>query len=232
MIKEFTCHFEELGIMPEDLYELLGFENNMVPDPFPGYIEEALNTAPLICDIRGGYGYFRNIKIDNNSATIQIENQLFSPSKIVTSQLKDAESVVLFLCTAGEEITNHSNKISTESDPMLGYVFDVLGSVTVDKAMDKIQADLSNEMKNEGLGISDRYSPGYCDWNVGEQHKLFSLLPKDFCNIKLSDSSLMHPIKSISGIIGIGPNLEQKGYQCNWCDDVNCLYGKIRRKKN
>jgi hypothetical protein len=86
-------------------------------------------------------------------------------------------------------------------------------------------------MKLKELGISDRFSPGYCDWNVSEQHKLFNLLPESFCGIHLSESSLMNPIKSVSGIIGIGENLKQLGYQCYWCNDPNCIYGKTKRKK-
>jgi cobalamin-dependent methionine synthase I len=106
-----------------------------------------------------------------------------------------------------------------------------VGSVTVEKAMDKIQEILDTEMQKTGLTISDRYSPGYCDWSVGEQQLLFTLMPKDFCGVSLSDSSLMKPIKSVSGIIGIGKELRQKGYQCDWCSDKNCIYGKIKRQQ-
>lgn len=114
---------------------------------------------------------------------------------------------------------------------MYSYVLDVIGSVIVEKAMDEIQKKLEDDMKLNGLGISDRFSPGYCDWNVSDQHKLFRLLPENFCGIRLSESSLMNPIKSVSGIIGLGENLKQLGYQCHWCNDPNCIYGKTKRKK-
>uniref|UniRef100_UPI003216DC7D vitamin B12 dependent-methionine synthase activation domain-containing protein n=1 Tax=uncultured Draconibacterium sp. TaxID=1573823 RepID=UPI003216DC7D len=230
MIKEFQYDFFELGIVPEDFHNLLGFENNEIPEPFPDYIQIAINKAPELCKVRGGYKIFRTISIDTEKHTIQIENQSFSPSKIVTTQLKQSNKAALFLCTAGAAISEYSKKISTKSDPMLGYVFDMLGSVTVEKATDKIQEALKTQLQPSGLQISDRFSPGYCQWDVAEQHFLFSLLPHNFCGIKLSDSSLMHPIKSVSGIIGIGKELKQKGYQCQWCSDTNCIYGKIRKK--
>ena len=97
--------------------------------------------------------------------------------------------------------------------------------------MYKIQKELELDLRVKNLQISDRYSPGYCEWSVAEQQKLFSLLPENFCGISLSDSSLMTPIKSVSGIIGIGKDLKQKGYQCNWCNDQNCIYGRIKRQK-
>jgi hypothetical protein len=232
MIKEFQFKFEELNIVSDDLTELLGFEDGIVPEPFPEIIEQAIADASQYCAIKGGYKVFNSINIDLQNETISIENQIFSPTKIVTTQLKDATSAALFICTAGDVISKHANKIILEGDPMLGYIFDVIGSVCVEKSIDKIQEELAKEQKQKNLNISDRYSPGYCEWSVSEQQFLFQLMPENFCGVSLSDSSLMNPIKSVSGIIGIGSKLQQKGYQCLWCTDKNCIYGKIKRRRN
>lgn len=231
MIKEFEFTFKELNIVPDDLLELLGFENGETPEPFPELIEQALHEGAKLCAAKGGYRYFSEVDINTDAATITLEGKTFSPSKIVSTQLKSSSAAVLFACTAGAQISQHAKNISENTDPLLGYVFDVLGSVTVEKAMDTIQKGIYDEAIQNGFGISDRYSPGYCEWNVNEQHMLFSLLPENFCGIELSDSALMHPIKSVSGIIGVGKELTQKGYQCQWCVDENCIYGKLRRRK-
>ncbi|MCF6357677.1 MAG: hypothetical protein L3J54_07710 [Draconibacterium sp.] len=232
MIKEFHFSFDELNIIPKDLIDLLGFEDGVVPEPFPKIIEQALLEASQFCSITGGYKILESVEINQKNATIKIETEIFSPSKIVTTQLKESTSVALYICTAGEEISNRANEILTQGDPMLGYIFDVIGSVTVEKATDKMQKLLEIEVKKHGLNISDRYSPGYCEWSVAEQQKLFSFFPHNFCGVSLSKSSLMSPIKSVSGIIGIGIDLKQKGYQCRWCNDENCIYGKIKQQKN
>ncbi len=231
MVKEFRFSFDELNIVATDLTSLLGFTDGIIPEPFPAIIDEALKDAPRFCEIKGGYKIFDSIEINTTEKSITLADKTFLPSKIITTQLKKSTSAALYICTAGEGISNHSNNISNEGDPLLGYVFDVIGSVTVEKAMDKIQEILDTEMQKTGLTISDRYSPGYCDWSVGEQQLLFTLMPKDFCGVSLSDSSLMKPIKSVSGIIGIGKELRQKGYQCDWCSDKNCIYGKIKRQQ-
>ncbi|MCK5729881.1 MAG: hypothetical protein KAH68_02325 [Draconibacterium sp.] len=231
MIKKFHFSFNELNIKTKDLVDLLGFGNGTVPEPFPQIIKQALLDAPQYCDIKGGYKIFNNIEVNRNKESITINSQTFFPSKIVTTQLQKSTSVALYICTSGENISNHSNDIIKQGDPLLGYIFDVIGSVAVEKATDKIQNFLEIESKISGLNISDRYSPGYCEWNVAEQHKLFGLLPNNFCGVALSKSSLMNPIKSVSGIIGIGVELQQKGLQCQWCNDKNCIYGKIKRRK-
>lgn len=232
MIKEFQFNFEELSISSNEIEELMGFEKGEVPDPFPELISLGLNQAPKFTRIKGGYKTFDSAVTDTKKRTIQVESTIFSPAKIVTTQLKDASEIALFVCTAGAGISAHSQHLSAEGDTLLSYVFDVIGSLTVDKAANKIEEDIKKEMNTRALNISDSFSPGYCDWSVADQKKLFALLPPDFCGITLSESSLMNPIKSASGIIGIGSQMKQIGYQCNWCSDINCIYGKMRRKKN
>jgi len=231
MEREFTFDFEELGIEPADLGELMGFGPGEIPEPFPELIEAGLKTAPGLCHLRGGYIIFSPVVFNPEQLTIGIGNTFFKTGKVVYTQLKKATSAALFACTAGAGISGLSKKLMAEGDMLAGYVFDVLGSVAVEKAINKIEAELKKEVSASGSGISTRFSPGYCEWDVAGQQQLFSQLPENFCGISLSESSLMSPIKSVSGIIGIGKGMEQKGYQCNWCNDLNCIYGRIRRKK-
>ncbi len=231
MVKNFSYSFDELQIKPGEIEELMGFEPGESPEPFPGLIEEGLNAAPGNTKIEGGFVIFDQVDVNREKKFIKIENQVFSPGKIVLTQLKYATSAALFACTAGEQISSYAKKQAISGNELLAYVLDVIGSLTADKIVEKLQAELLKIAKKSGLGITDSFSPGYCNWSVAEQQKLFSLLPGSFCGIKLSESSLMHPIKSVSGIIGIGPNCKQKGYQCEWCNDKDCIYGRIRRQK-
>jgi len=231
MIREYQYSFEDLGIVPDDISELMGFENGFVPEPFPELIEKVLNSAPKFCNIRCGFKVFSQPDTGIDNESIRISNQVFYPSKVILTQFKNATSFALFICTAGLEITKHATEISSDDDPLLGYTFDVVGSVIADKATDKLQSSLKQEIQKTGMKISDRFSPGYCKWSVEEQQKLFALMPENFCGVSLSESSLMWPIKSVSGIIAIGSEMKQIGYQCRWCTDKTCLYGKIKRRK-
>ena len=231
MIKQFQYTFNELGIEKSDIEVLLGFNGGELPEPFPELIEFALKLGPSVCNIRGGYKIFNGGEVAINSKSVRICSQIFNPSKIVRSQFKNAISLAIFISTAGAEITEHSRILSESGDLILSYIFDVLGSVTVEKASDKILRALETELQDRGLKISDSFSPGYCEWSVSEQQKLFALLPENFCGVSLSDSSLMWPIKSVSGMVAIGSDMVHKGYQCYWCTDKDCIYGKIRRQK-
>lgn len=224
--------FPKLGITLSEIEEFMGFEPGQSPEPFPDLIEQALQLAPDNLKITGAFQIFDNISIYLQNETIQIENQQFFPGKIVATQMKEATQLALFVCTAGSGISELSKQKTTEGDEMMAYVLDVIGSVTVDKAAGKLQEKILEEVKQAGFNITDPFSPGYCNWSVAEQHKLFSLLQPGICGIKLSDSALMFPLKSVSGITGIGKDCKQMGYQCNWCTDRDCFVGKIKRRKN
>lgn len=231
MLKFFQFQFEDLKVLREEIEEFMGFEPGQSPEPFPELFEQALKLAPKHCNVAGAFQIFSNVSVHSENKTIQIENQLFSPGKIVVSQLKDATKAALFVCTAGAGISAFSKQNAAGGDDLMAYALDVIGSVTVDKASQKLQEKILEEAAKDGLNITDSFSPGYCNWNVAEQHKFFALLPPEICGITLSESALMHPAKSISGITGIGKHCKQTGYQCNWCTDSNCFIGKIKRRK-
>ena len=178
--------------------------------------------------MRAEYRFFDDIAFDDAEKTVTINNLVFNIKSIIYGQIKKSDSAVLFLCTAGEEIGNRSRKSMKEGDLLRGYVYDVVGSEAVEAAADLMQGRLEREVTALGKGITNRFSPGYCGWLVVEQHKLFQLMPDNFCRIQLTPSALMVPIKSISGFIGIGENVKRRPYTCSLCDMKDCIY---RRSK-
>lgn len=51
------------------------------------------------------------------------------------------------------------------------------------------------------------------------------------CGVELTDSSLMTPIKSVSGIIGVGPKVRYLDYTCGLCDFKNCFKKRMKQRK-
>lgn len=194
-------------------------------------IEEILNEAQEISNIKAQYSIFRDVQFNNDTKSVKINNISFQIKKIIFGQVKKSDSVALFLCTAGEEIGIRSRKAMQASDLLRGYVYDIIGSEIVEAATDLMQGKLEMAVISSGKKITNRYSPGYCSWDVAEQHKLFQLIPDNFCGIRLTESALMDPVKSVSGIIGIGVDVKRNQYTCNVCDMKDCLYRKSREKK-
>ena len=231
-MKAESFSFAELKITTEDIEEILGYEPGYSPAPFPELIAHGLNLASEVSLITGGYKIFDDFFLNIQEGEIKINGTVFSPGKNVVKRLEKAQKAAIFLCTAGEGISAISKLKSAEGNELLAYVIDVIGSVTVDKAANCLLNRIGEEVAVSGYRITASFSPGYCSWSVSEQHKLFSLLAPETCNISLSDTALMKPIKSVSGITGIGRYCESTGNQCDWCNDYKCIFGKIRRNKN
>jgi len=230
-LQEYRYRFDDLDISVGIIEKFMGYEPGHSPEPIPDLIHEVFAVAHDHCDIRGGYVIKDDINILKEDYLLHINGVEFDIKRIVSNQLRKIDQIALFACTAGHGIGDYSKQLMHEGDFIKGYIVDVVGSEIVESAMDKVQNDLEKQMESTGLHITDRYSPGYCGWSVGEQHKLFSFFPQGFCGITLTPSSLMQPIKSVSGIIGIGENVRRKGYVCNMCDMVNCIYREKKQPK-
>ena len=230
MIQNYQFNFCDLQIDRKEISKLLGFEGNEMPEPFNSYLDEAFQEANELCNIQGAIFTSNKIQFHSNFSEFSVEGKLFEAGKLVTRQLKAATSLMLFICTAGEDIGQKSQSLLHGDDPAKGYIYDVLGSLTVEAAMDKIMEQRSAELLASGIKTSNRYSPGYCDWAVKDQHQLFSFFPENHCGISLNASSLMHPIKSVSGVIGIGKNVKFSKHQCVMCNSATCIYRNLRSR--
>lgn len=223
----FAIAYEELTINAADILAILGYEDNQAPEQVALDLENILKTAGDYCDIKGGIRLCQNLAIDQLNKSVSVQDVEFAAGKIITTHLKGADDAVLFVCTLGAGLENWSRDLMAHGDFLKGYMIDAVASVAVEAAVEKIHTHVAELFP--GQKTSNRYSPGYCGWDVSEQHKLFSLLPENFCGITLSESSLMAPIKSVSGIIGLGHTMRKVDYTCRFCDMKECNYR--RRQK-
>ena len=181
-------------------------------------------------DIAGGYIIKEIQELDIPAGRMMLGNTSLSVGKQVCGYLKKSRYAALFVCTAGNLYTRLSVQLNEKGDYMEAFIVDAIGSLTVEKAMDNIQQQLNDSLRKDGLLITNRYSPGYCNWALVEQQHLFDLIGENQVGVSLSDSSLMNPVKSVSGIIGVGAGVNQQEYRCHSCRDMNCIYRKITNK--
>lgn len=217
--EKYTFKLEELDISPDEVEKVANQGSDM-----PSYHDflstelEMLNDSALI---RGGYIIKKS---EISSDEIHIGDKVLKTGKTVSAFLRAASHSAVFVCTAGEETVKRSEILNHEGQILESYLLDVLGTIMVEKAMDRLHEKLKSSAESHGLKVTNRYSPGYCEWDIMEQRKLFSLLPERFCDIQLSEYSLMIPKKSVSGIIGIGKDVSYQKYVCKSCKNIHCLY--------
>jgi len=226
--KTFQFDFKDLKLTVSQIEKVLGYTEENSEAHFSDLIGKALKEAEEVCSIKAEYRIFDDVIFNDINKTVSVNNLTFDIKKIVYGQLKKSESAAFFLCTAGVEIGNMSRQAMKAGDLLEGYIYDVVGSEIVEAAADLMQTELEKTMASDGKKITNRFSPGYCGWDVAGQKKLFQLLPGTYCGIRLTDSALMDPEKSVSGMIGIGNNVRHLPYTCNICDMKDCIYRRTK----
>jgi hypothetical protein len=229
---EVAIQFNEHSLNKTEIGLSLGYARGIIPKHFKIMVDDIILQLPHRCDIKAGYRILP-LKIPTDRFdSIEVDGTFFKVHKIVASQLKKAESAALFVCTIGAAMENWSRELIRTGDPALGYLVDAIASVATEQAIDMLHDHIGRQMSLRSLKITNRYSPGYCNWSVAEQHLLFSKFPPNFCGIRLTESALMVPIKSVSGIIGIGTAVKRKEYLCATCGMKDCTYRAIRVTKS
>ena len=211
--------YGDLDISLSELYEQMGY-GETVPDEATVRETEAIVTK--VKDfLKPRFCFF-----------VLRELPDFSIGKIIEHQLKGAEAYALFICTAGTEYEEYQKRLKEEGDMVRVFIADALGSVIAEKTADCMEKALQESIDKLGWNHTNRFSPGYCGWHVSEQQLLFPLFGGDTCGVSLTESSLMMPIKSVSGIIGLGPQVRHLDYTCGLCDFKQCYKRKQRIRKS
>ena len=163
-------------------------------------LEEVRNIAAPACTFKLYDG-----RIDGETVCLD-EGARLQVGAILSSLMHGSERFALFAATAGNSFQQYQDELKIENDMLKIYVADTIGSRIAEEAGDYMEKMLEKEIGK--LRHTNRFSPGYCGWHLSGQKEIFRLLGGNPCGINLSDSSLMKPIKSISGIIGIGRDVK------------------------
>lgn len=141
----------------------------------------------------------------------------------VASFLAGCERVVVFVVTAGGAISERARAASNSGNVLEAWALDTLGSYAAEATANALSRYLEQRLGVSGA-LSQRYSPGYCGMGMNEQSVLFQLVDAAKIGVSLSESLLMDPLKSVSGIVGIGrPGaFATVSSPCELCQLKNC----------
>lgn len=212
-----------------EMMKLLGEQQGIIDIHTSTLLEQYTEECLRVSSPAGAFILVEALE-SSSERKISIQGICFDSGKIINKMLRHSAFYALFIVTGGPGPENLARTLLSEGNYLEGYIADLVASALVDSAADQVQEHVRQLAQTRGLKITNRYSPGYCSWNVEEQQKLFSLFPEGSCGISLSKSSLMSPVKSISGIIGVGAGVEYKDYTCEICPMRSCKFRKQRNQ--
>ena len=130
------------------------------------------------------------------------------------------------ICTVGEAIEDRVRKLWDQRELPLAVMLDSVGSAAVESLAEYANDLLCQAAIPAGLKVTNRISPGYAGWDTAEQAALFTLCSGGPIGVDLNESCVMTPGKSISFLVGVGPNARVDHYftQCRRCWMPDCAY--------
>lgn len=144
---------------------------------------------------------------------------------LIVQHLAGASKVIAMLCTVGGTLEALVSEV-IQTDIMHALALDGLGSAAVEELSIQACNTFGKQAEEEALKPSIPLSPGMVGWPVDDgQRQIFALVDGEQIGVRLNESSMMAPGKSLSLVLGIGKDLNYQGRTCDYCTlSATCRY--------
>jgi hypothetical protein len=116
-----------------------------------------------------------------------------------------AREAVCFVATIGPALDERVAELAEGGELLEALFLDTAGWLAMEAALRGFRRHLAARARPRGLRLSPRLGPGYLDWPLTEQPRLFSLFGGSPLPVTLSEHCVMTPKKSVSGLFGLLP---------------------------
>ncbi|NLG89534.1 MAG: vitamin B12 dependent methionine synthase [Clostridiaceae bacterium] len=175
--------------------------------------DEAIRLLKEACYIARPKAIYIEAYVESRTEdAIVIDGKTFN-SRLLSTKTKSTHRLFPYIATCGVEIEQWAGGIT---DPLKAYFADMIMQLALKSAVNGLVKHLTEKRLRGELSCMN---PGALeDWPISEQKKLFSLFA-DTAGVKLTDSFLMIPVKSSSGIYFTS---DKKFENCELCPRENC----------
>ena len=141
--------------------------------------------------------------------------------------------LIASIVTIGEPLERCVAQLWEARELPLAAMLDSVGSGAVESLAEYVNDLLCQEGISRGVQVTNRISPGYGDWDVADQPRLFRLCPGTPVGVQLNEACFMTPEKSISLLVGAGPESRVDHYfsQCARCWMADCAYRRVPARR-
>jgi len=207
----------------EEVFRYMGYKvGHKVPARIASLVSSHIRDAYQL--IRPQYAYVVTDVESVEGSRIFLGDAMFE-SQTLAQLMQKCEKAAIFTATIGKLLDRKGQQLAEKGRLLEATIVDAVGSEAVEKVIDVVQSRIEEVAGAQGLNISPRFSPGYCDWDLSQQRVLFYAMRELSTGIRLTDSCLMIPRKSVSGIIGMSQSCDEmeKWSPCKYCERYDCV---------
>ena len=159
---------------------------------------------------------------------VTFEGGIFEGS-LVARSMAGADHLTIAVCTIGENIDNRVEGMM-KNDPVAAIALDGAGIAALRKVSQTVEDIISAEACELDLTLGMRAQPGQEGWPIEQQREVFRVLPVEKIGVRLTESCLMLPRKSVSFVIPRGKDLTDSIAPCDLCSKkTRCEWRKDKQ---
>lgn len=128
-----------------------------------------------------------------------------------------ADRLAVGVTTLGPLLEREVSRLFACSDPLRALALDCVGTITLRSAGSALREAIANDIVGDGCEIGARVSPGCAIVPLEAQRAVFNTARPSTIGVTLTDSLLMTPIKTISLLFPMAPNLPARLSTFNMC---------------
>lgn len=121
--------------------------------------------------------------------------------------LARARQMAAVVCTIGPRLEAKVDEYFDQNEQLRGLILDHIGTAALDCLTTEVCQFMKREASSQGYKVGGPLSPGVLGWPILEQRHLFELVPAEQIGVRLTSLGMMVPRKSISMVIGMGPDM-------------------------
>ncbi len=218
-----------LSINKDEVLRYLGYRKNktQITNHISATIDELINESYTWLKPQG---IFKTIPLTtkDNKRIITSHKNFYITAPDVVNLFLGSDYLTFLAVTLGESLDEKITCFFDQGEYTRATILDAIGSDGIEQLANKINHIVAQEAAQKGYQLTQRFSPGYGQWDITAQKDLLDLLDIQRIGISMTEHYMLNPQKSITAVIGWKRivNDNHNYNPCDKCLQQNCEYEK------
>ncbi len=229
------AELSNLEVPSHEVWRYLGYPGPVgARQDIQSTFQQVMEMGPALLEPAACYDIF---PIENvTSSAVEIEGGISFSSRDLALRQRGAKELAAFVVTAGVRLEEEAGRFVRSRDSvLLGYMLDMFASAAVNYLACKVKKIIEDHALSRGyqaithgVCIGDKcsvyrdcagvivhwWSPGYGNWSVLENKKIFAIVDGNQIGVCVKESGMMSPRKSYACIMPLGFQGEKSHQEC------------------
>ena len=219
----------DLRIAVDDILRAQGGDPTIIRSRSPHLVQVARSVLEEGKEYIHPKAAYRILEVDNfQNNCLRFKGGGALCGKLIKKILGNVEYVSVIGCTIGEQLENIASQRMV-SDPVYGFALHGMGIASLEALANAVCSYFENFAQGNRMHATMYLNPGMEGWTLAEgQKQIFNLADFSAIGLELKPSTVLHPLKSLTMVIGMGSESTKKGSPCDFCPKRDtCQYRSV-----